>query len=93
MHETPPERAELHRELEGLLFEYEHAGTALSELAALRRLRQNLTGLILVSVMDARDHGDTWAQIGRALGVSRQAVQKMFEALNHGEHDAPSLAP
>jgi hypothetical protein len=79
-----PDRAELNRELETLLFEYEHAGTPLSELAALRRLRTNIVGLILVGVMDAREKGDSWAQIGRALGVSRQAVQRMFEGVEKG---------
>jgi DNA-directed RNA polymerase specialized sigma24 family protein len=45
----------------------------LRAVAALRRLVERLEAL---QVANARDQGWSWEEIGKALGVSRQAVHK-----------------
>jgi Sec-independent protein translocase protein TatA len=47
-------------------------------LAAIRRLRQELEAVEAEQVADALSRGWTWARIGRALGVSRQAVHRKY---------------
>jgi hypothetical protein len=45
---------------------------------------------VLVAVIEAREKGNTWASIARAMGVSRQAAQKRFFAVDEMlgvEHD------
>jgi hypothetical protein len=50
-----------------------HVG--LRAVAALRRLVERLEAL---QVGNARRHGWSWEEIGRALGVSKQAVHKKY---------------
>lgn len=47
-------------------------------LARIAQDRHDLDGQQFAAVLDARLAGMTWAQIGRALGVSAQAVQKRY---------------
>lgn len=42
--------------------------------AAAETLRERVAGQVVL----ARDHGVSWEDIGKALGVSRQAVQKKY---------------
>jgi hypothetical protein len=53
-------------------------------LAAIRRLRQELDDLEEAQVANALSRGWSWAQIGRALGVTRQAVHRKYG------HSAPA---
>jgi hypothetical protein len=48
-------------------------GVGLSAVAALRQLVERLE---VLQVDSARRYGWSWEEIGRALGVSRQAVHK-----------------
>jgi hypothetical protein len=48
-------------------------GVGLRAVAALRQLVEHLE---VLQVDSARRHGWSWEEIGRALGVSRQAVHK-----------------
>jgi DNA-directed RNA polymerase specialized sigma24 family protein len=45
-------------------------------LAAVAALRELLESLEALQVDNAREHGWSWQQIARALGVSKQAVHK-----------------
>lgn len=54
-------------------------------LTAIRRLRQELDDLEEAQVANALSRGWSWARIGRALGVTRQAV--------HRKHSGCSPAP
>lgn len=47
-------------------------------LAAIKRLRQELDDLEETQVANALSRGWSWARIGRALGVSRQAVHRKY---------------
>jgi hypothetical protein len=47
-------------------------------LAAIRRLRQELDEIEEAQVSNALSRGWSWARIGRALGVSRQAVHRKY---------------
>lgn len=47
-------------------------------LSAIRRLRQELDDLEEAQVSNALSRGWSWARIGRALGVSRQAVHRKY---------------
>jgi hypothetical protein len=47
-------------------------------LAALVSERRTLEAAIRDEVLVLRRHGADWATIGRALGVSRQAVRQRF---------------
>jgi len=49
-------------------------------LAAVVALRQQANRLERRAVADAIDQGWTWAQVGRALGISAQAAHKKFAA-------------
>jgi hypothetical protein len=44
------------------------------DLAELLRLRQDLDDTLLLTVAALRDNNYTWAQIGAAMGVTRQAA-------------------
>jgi len=69
-------------ELVGLVEEGAPSGTPLDHLAEAVQLADSLTltadQLIGHFVDRARDSGASWAEIGGALGVSKQAVQKRF---------------
>lgn len=73
-----PDKHELERQLEQLVFEYKHAGSPVAELAALRRLRETVLGLIYLSVHDARGTEVPWSSVARALGISRQGAQRRY---------------
>ncbi len=52
-----------------------------SDLAAIRRAvddRERADALLRTLVRDARAHGKSWAMIGLALGVSKQAAQHKY---------------
>jgi hypothetical protein len=49
-------------------------------LAAIKRVRQELDELEEAQVGNALSRGWTWARIGRALGVSRQAVHRKYSS-------------
>ena len=52
-----------------------------SDLAAIRRAlddRERADALLYSLVWDARAHGKSWAMIGLALGVSKQAAQHKY---------------
>lgn len=50
-------------------------------LVAVRALADETEWLLVRAVRLAREEGYNWAQIGRLLGVSRQAARKRFEQL------------
>src|SRR3954454_19141233 len=47
-------------------------------LSAIRRLRQELDDLEEAQVANALSRGWSWARVGRALGVTRQAVHRKY---------------
>lgn len=51
---------------------------ALAQLAAYRRAAEAQRARLAQLVAEARGQGATWAEIGRALGVSGQAAHKRF---------------
>ncbi len=52
--------------------------TAFEEIKAANVANQATTQAILNAVVHARDHGLAWADIGRALGITKQGAQKRF---------------
>lgn len=63
-------------------------------VAAVRRLgADDLPWLEDRVVRLAREHGYTWAKIGRLLGRSRQAVTKRFAAIDGTPQPLPLAAP
>jgi hypothetical protein len=52
--------------------------TALEEIKAANVANQATTQAVLNAVVHARDHGLPWADIGRALGITKQGAQKRF---------------
>jgi hypothetical protein len=52
--------------------------TALDEIKAANVANQATTQAILNAVVHARDYGHSWADIGRALGVTKQGAQKRY---------------
>lgn len=50
----------------------------IARLAALARARSDLAREESAAVRHARVHGMSWAEIGRVLGVSKQALHKRF---------------
>jgi hypothetical protein len=63
-------------------------------LAAIRRLRHELDDLEEAQVANALSRGWSWARIGRALGVSRQAVHRKYSGCSPAAlaWSAPTLA-
>jgi len=49
-----------------------------ARLFAAATIRAELDDWLPVLAQDARDRGHTWADLGMALGVTKQAVQKRF---------------
>jgi hypothetical protein len=54
------------------------ASTALDEIKAANVANQATTQALLNALVHARDHGLAWADIGRALGITKQGAQKRF---------------
>jgi hypothetical protein len=54
---------------------------ALQRLSALTSVRANLDHFVFPLVLDARSQGDSWNDIGMALGVSKQAAQQRYGTL------------
>lgn len=52
--------------------------TPVGRLAAIARAKAELSREEAAAVRHARVHGMSWAEIGRVLGVSRQALHKRF---------------
>ena len=52
--------------------------TALDEIKAANVANQATTQAILNAVVHARDYGLSWADIGRALGITKQGAQKRY---------------
>ncbi len=53
-------------------------GDAERSLEAANRLRRASDALVTELVLDARDAGATWAEIGETLGVSTQAAHQKY---------------
>ncbi|MBB3053540.1 hypothetical protein FHS23_004594 [Prauserella isguenensis] len=53
--------------------------TAVQALEANRRLVELMTGRRWVVMRDAREAGASWAEIGAALGMSRQAAHEWYQ--------------
>lgn len=53
-------------------------GIPVARLAAIARAKADLAREEAAAVRRARVHGMSWAEIGRVLGVSRQALHKRF---------------
>jgi hypothetical protein len=73
----------------------DHEQTLLSGLRHLAEIAERVDWALLSLVGEARAEGATWADIGRALGVSRQAAQQRFapwvqEALRRRPRPSPS---
>jgi hypothetical protein len=58
--------------------DYRRRGEALEALANQRRHRESIEVGVRRSVGKAREAGATWAEIGRALGVTQQAASKRY---------------
>jgi hypothetical protein len=56
----------------------DHAEALLAGLAHLGEISERVDWALLSVVGEARANGVTWADIGRSLGVSRQAAQQRF---------------
>ncbi|HSZ37458.1 MAG TPA: ClpX C4-type zinc finger protein [Acidimicrobiales bacterium] len=66
-----------------LLMPWEHAGTreaALAHLPNVARAQRQVDESLLGWVRRARQLGATWAQIGDALGITRQSAWERFAA-------------
>jgi hypothetical protein len=73
----------------------DHEQTLLAGLGHLAAIAERVDWALLSVVGEARAEGATWADIGRALGVSRQAAQQRFapwvqEALRRRPRPSPS---
>ena len=55
-----------------------NAGEAAQTLHALHMAQQALAGATIDAVSNARAQGETWEQIGEALGVTRQAAWELY---------------
>ena len=69
--------------LDGATLAYRHlpsrsAETAMDELALQGAVVAKASGLLVKDVIYARKLGRSWAEIGRALGVTRQAAQQRY---------------
>ena len=64
-----------------------HEHFPLSALEAINAVRRHLRLLEFTAMSTARDKGASWADIAKAVGVSRQAVQVRFTKLRSA-HDA-----
>lgn len=62
----------------GLSRDYRRRGEVLEALAVQRRKRDALEVGVRRSVVEAREVGATWAEIGSVLGVTQQAASKRF---------------
>ena len=60
---------------------------SLGELADLRR---SLDGLIYSRVQSEREHGRTWAEIGRTLRVSTQEAHRRYRRPFYGFNEDPA---
>lgn len=60
---------------------YEHNAAIEHTGRALQQARRELDSLTRAAVLHARKRRDSWSDIGQALGVSRQAVQKKYGQL------------
>jgi hypothetical protein len=93
----PPDRRRDHHrgivenEFEALLRGYRRrVRLPLDGLEELRALRTTLARLERVLVAEARSNGSTWAEIGAALSISRQAVHRRHRpAVNRCCGDSP----
>jgi hypothetical protein len=56
----------------------ENEVTLLAEIRAANVANQATTQAILNAVVNARDRGQSWSEIGRALGVTKQGAQKRY---------------
>lgn len=65
----------------------------IAALAAASHLSETAERALHAIVADAREAGMTWAGIGEALGISRQAAQKRFSAQVPRRVAAPASAP
>jgi hypothetical protein len=80
--------AELHQLLDVALEQDGH--TAVS---GVRRLREHLVWIERRAVQRARADGLNWAEIGRLLGISRQAASERFNALLGTPPTVPATEP
>lgn len=58
--------------------DFDDEGVPIARLAAIARAKADLARAESAAVRHARHHGMTWAEIGRVLGVSKQALHKRF---------------
>lgn len=66
----------------GLLLDRQHGdGAAVARLALVSALAQTLDGNLRELVVEARAEGASWAKIGAALNVSRQAAYERFSGV------------
>jgi hypothetical protein len=63
--------------------EYHQAGEPISELEALADAQTYLNTWRSMVVHDAHANGHTWATIGNALGITKQAAQQRYGHKNH----------
>lgn len=66
-----------------------HEHFPLTALEAINAVRRHLGKMEFAAMSTARDKGASWADIGKALGVSRQAVQVRFTKLRTAHHSRP----
>lgn len=52
--------------------------TSLDQIAALRKIARLVTSMTTDVVIHARENGASWAEIGAALGVTKQAAQQSY---------------
>jgi hypothetical protein len=66
--------------------------TPIHALAANARLVELLTGERWILMRDAREAGESWSSIGRALGMSKQGAQDWYKrAIERQEEHVPDL--
>ncbi|MBE1580427.1 hypothetical protein ACFORH_43320 [Amycolatopsis roodepoortensis] len=66
--------------------------TPVHALAANARLVELLTGQRWILMRDAREAGESWSSIGRALGMSKQGAQDWYRrAIERQEEHIPDL--
>jgi hypothetical protein len=56
-----------------------------TDLAALRQLHDVVDDAMVATVGHLRDQGYSWADVGRALGVTRQTAQAVYGRTAEGE--------
>lgn len=86
--EEPPDGDQGRRARERVNVWLEHLERLGTDRSAARRALADLDDEIAVAVARARVDGASWAEVGRALGISRQGARQVFAGAPRRRQDA-----